>query len=101
VHSNFDTIVLDTTKDVLVFAHNPTDHQSETVLPLFKKLAEELKIVDGLVLGEFDVTENEHDHIHGVLFPKFVFFGKNNKYPEPSISLEPVAELGQVNRKVK
>ena len=95
VHSNFDKIVFDETKDVVVYIHTPNEHHSREVLPYFKKLAEEMKSVKDLVFGEFDMTENEHDHIKELLFPRLVFYGKDNKNPDPPISLEPLAETGK------
>jgi len=56
VHSNFEKIVLDESKDVVVFIHAPTETQSREVLPYFEKLAEQVKSVEGLVLGKFDMT---------------------------------------------
>jgi len=92
VHSNFEKIVFDESKDVVVFIHAPTEAQSIEVLPYFEKLAEQVKSVEGLVFGKFDMTENEHDHIRELIFPRLMFYGKSNKHPDPAIALEPKAE---------
>ena len=80
---------------MVVYVHAPNEYHSREVLPFFKKLAEELKDVKDLTFGEFDVTENEHDHIKELRFPRLVFYGKDNKHADPPIALEPLADTSK------
>jgi hypothetical protein len=47
--------------------------------PIWEKLAEELKDVEGLVIAKFDSTANEVDGVEIRGYPTLKFYPKDNK----------------------
>uniref|UniRef100_A0A7N0R8P3 Protein disulfide-isomerase n=1 Tax=Kalanchoe fedtschenkoi TaxID=63787 RepID=A0A7N0R8P3_KALFE len=60
VGDNFDEIVLDESKDVLLEIYAPWCGHCQSLEPTYKKLAKHLKGVDSIVIAKMDGTTNEH-----------------------------------------
>lgn len=77
---NFDEVVNDVTKDVLVVFHAPWCGHCKQFLPDFKKAAEKLKDENGIVLAMMDATANDVPKPYEVKgFPTTYFAAKNSK----------------------
>eukprot|EP01029_Cantina_marsupialis_P013200 TRINITY_DN291_c0_g1_i1.p1 TRINITY_DN291_c0_g1~~TRINITY_DN291_c0_g1_i1.p1 ORF type:complete len:494 (-),score=146.28 TRINITY_DN291_c0_g1_i1:158-1618(-) len=76
VGKNFEDVVLDQEKDVMIVFHAPWCGHCKNLLPIYEEVAEKLSGVETLVLTAMDATENEIDHpdvnIKG--FPTVKFF---------------------------
>jgi len=78
VGKTFDSIVLDSTKDVLVEFYAPWCGHCKTLAPKYEKLGEAFKGVDSIVIAKVDATENDTPaDIKG--FPTLLFYPANNK----------------------
>ncbi|PIA64672.1 hypothetical protein AQUCO_00100258v1 [Aquilegia coerulea] len=82
VADNFDEIVLDESKDVLLKIYAPSCSRCQALEPTYNKLAKHLSGIDSLVIAKMDGTTNEHPCKGG--FPTFLFFpaGKKNINPK-------------------
>jgi len=78
VGKTFDSIVLDTTKDVLVEFYAPWCGHCKTLAPKYEKLGEAFTGVDSIVIAKVDATENDTPaDIKG--FPTLIFYPANDK----------------------
>nr|KJB20274.1 hypothetical protein B456_003G141300 [Gossypium raimondii] len=60
VGNNFDEIVLDESKDVLLEIYAPWCGHCQALEPTYNKLAKHLRGIDSLVIAKMDGTTNEH-----------------------------------------
>lgn len=85
VGNNFDDIVLDESKDVLLEIYAPWCGHCQALEPTYIKLAKHLRGVESLVVAKMDGTTNEHNKAKSDGFPTILFFpaGKKNIDPIP------------------
>lgn len=81
VGQNFDEIVLDTTKDVLVEFYAPWCGHCKSLAPEYEKLASEHKSNPNLIIAKMDSTTNEAKGVSIKGFPTLKFYPSNNKKP--------------------
>ncbi|KAK3027181.1 hypothetical protein RJ639_042447 [Escallonia herrerae] len=85
VGNNFDEIVLDESKDVLLEIYAPWCGHCQALEPTFNKLAKHLRGIESLVIAKMDGTTNEHPRAKADGFPTLVFFPAGNKSLDPII----------------
>ncbi|KAK9168841.1 hypothetical protein Syun_000981 [Stephania yunnanensis] len=83
VGNNFDDIVLDESKDVLLEIYAPWCGHCQTLEPIYNKLAKHLGGIDSLVIAKMDGTTNEHPRAKADGFPTLLFFPAGNKSFDP------------------
>ncbi|XP_010520368.1 PREDICTED: protein disulfide isomerase-like 1-4 [Tarenaya hassleriana] len=83
VGDNFDEIVLDESKDVLLEIYAPWCGHCQALEPTYNKLAKHLRSIDSLVIAKMDGTTNEHPRAKVEGFPTILFFPAGNKTSEP------------------
>ncbi|KAK4721590.1 hypothetical protein R3W88_011823 [Solanum pinnatisectum] len=83
VGNNFDEIVLDESKDVLLELYAPWCGHCQSLEPIYNKLGKHLRGVDSLVIAKMDGTTNEHPRAKSDGFPTLLFFPAGNKSFEP------------------
>jgi len=80
VATNFDEIVKDPTKDVLVEFYAPWCGHCKKLAPIFDELGNWFKSVPSVVVAKIDATANDVNPKYGVKgFPTLKFFPGNNK----------------------
>eukprot|EP01092_Planopodium_desertum_P005805 TRINITY_DN24018_c0_g1_i1.p2 TRINITY_DN24018_c0_g1~~TRINITY_DN24018_c0_g1_i1.p2 ORF type:complete len:476 (-),score=180.95 TRINITY_DN24018_c0_g1_i1:36-1463(-) len=79
VGKNFDQIVLDTTKDVLVEYYAPWCGHCKTLAPIYEEVGAAFAKVDSVVIAKVDATSNDitREEIQG--FPTIKFYPANSK----------------------
>lgn len=83
VGKNFDEIVLDESKDVLLEIYAPWCGHCQALEPTYNKLAKQLRGVDSLVLAKMDGTTNEHARAKSDGYPTILFYPAGNKSFDP------------------
>ncbi|KAF7823408.1 protein disulfide isomerase-like 1-4 [Senna tora] len=83
VGDNFDEIVLDESKDVLLEIYAPWCGHCQALEPTYNKLAKQLRSIESLVIAKMDGTTNEHPRAKADGFPTILFFPAGNKTSEP------------------
>ena len=83
VGKNFQELVLDETKDVLVKYYAPWCGHCKKLAPIWDELAEEYKDVKNLVIAKFDATANEAEGVEIQGFPTLIFYPRDNKAGVP------------------
>ncbi|PKI62617.1 hypothetical protein CRG98_017039 [Punica granatum] len=83
VGNNFDEIVLDESKDVLLEIYAPWCGHCQSLEPIYNKLAKHLRGIDSLVIAKMDGTTNEHPRAKSDGFPTLLFFPAGNKSFDP------------------
>ncbi|KAG5386113.1 hypothetical protein IGI04_037583 [Brassica rapa subsp. trilocularis] len=94
VGNNFDEIVLDESKDVLLECYVPNAcvlsqiyapwcGYCQSFEPIYNKLGKYLKGIDSLVVAKMDGTTNEHPRAKADGFPTILFFPGGNKSFDP------------------
>lgn len=79
VGSQFDEIVMDTTKDVLVKYYAPWCGHCKKLTPVWEELGEAFKDNANVVIAKFDATVNEADGVEIRGYPTLKFYPKDNK----------------------
>lgn len=74
VGKNFDSIVNDKEKDVLLEVYAPWCGHCKALDPVYKKLAKRFAKVDSVVIAKMDGTENEHSDVEVKGFPTILFY---------------------------
>ncbi|GBF98566.1 disulfide isomerase-like, partial [Raphidocelis subcapitata] len=74
VGKNFDKIVKDAAKDVLLEVYAPWCGHCKQLDPIYKKLAKRFAKIDSVVIAKMDGTENEHPDVDVKGFPTIVFY---------------------------
>lgn len=83
VGDNFDEIVLDESKDVLLELYAPWCGHCQSLEPTYNKLAKHLRGIESLVIAKMDGTANEHPRAKSDGFPTLLFFPAGNKSFDP------------------
>ncbi|XP_020202358.1 protein disulfide isomerase-like 1-4 [Cajanus cajan] len=83
VGNNFDEIVLDESKDVLLEIYAPWCGHCQSLEPIYNKLGKHLRDIDSLVIAKIDGTTNEHPRAKPDGFPTLLFFPAGNKSFDP------------------
>ncbi|GAV66397.1 Thioredoxin domain-containing protein/Thioredoxin_6 domain-containing protein [Cephalotus follicularis] len=83
VGNNFDEIVLDESKDVLLEIYAPWCGHCQALEPTYNKLAKHLGGIESLVIAKMDGTTNEHPRAKSDGFPTLLFFPAGNKSFDP------------------
>ncbi|KAF5744706.1 protein disulfide isomerase-like 1-4 [Tripterygium wilfordii] len=83
VGNNFDEIVLDESKDVLLEIYAPWCGHCQSLEPTYNKLAKHLRGIESLVVAKMDGTTNEHPRAKADGFPTLLFFPAGNKSFDP------------------
>ncbi|XP_043703594.1 protein disulfide isomerase-like 1-4 [Telopea speciosissima] len=83
VGNNFDEIVLDESKDVLLEIFAPWCEHCQALEPIYNKLAKHLQGIDSIVIAKMDGSTNEHPRVKVDGFPAFLFFPAGNKNSDP------------------
>lgn len=81
VGNNFEKIVMDTKKDVLIEFYAPWCGHCKSFEPQYKEMAKSLKSEKNLVLAKMDATANDSPSEYAVEgFPTIYFAPANNKH---------------------
>ncbi|KAA8550402.1 hypothetical protein F0562_002086 [Nyssa sinensis] len=83
VGNNFDEIVLDESKDVLLEIYAPWCGHCQALESTYNKLAKHLRGIESLVVAKMDGTTNEHPRAKSDGFPTILFFPAGNKSSDP------------------
>ncbi|KAK6936043.1 Thioredoxin domain [Dillenia turbinata] len=83
VGNNFDEIVLDESKDVLLEIYAPWCGHCQALEPIYNKLAKHLRGIESLVIAKMDGTTNEHPRAKADGFPTLLFYPAGNKSFDP------------------
>jgi len=79
VGSEFEKIVMDPTKDVLVKYYAPWCGHCKKLAPVWEELGEAMKDHKDLVIAKFDATTNEAEGVNVRGYPTLIFYSKDNK----------------------
>lgn len=77
VAANFDEIVYDAGKDVLVEFYAPWCGHCKQLAPIYDKVAEHFEKSDDVVIAKMDATANELEHTKIVNFPTIKLYKKS------------------------
>jgi len=83
VGKNFDDIVMDQSKDVLLEVYAPWCGHCKKLDPIYKKLAKRFSSVESVVIAKMDGTENEHPLVEAKGYPTLLFYPAGQKTPIP------------------
>ncbi|OIS99427.1 PREDICTED: protein disulfide isomerase-like 1-4 [Nicotiana attenuata] len=83
VGNNFDEIVLNESKDVLLEIYAPWCRPCQALEPTFNKLAYHFHGIESLVIAKMDGTRNEHPRAKVKGFPTLLFFPAGYKSIDP------------------
>lgn len=72
--NNFDMIVKDAKKDVLLEIYAPWCGHCKSLAPIYEKLAKRFADIDSVVIAKMDGTENEHPDVTVQGYPTILFF---------------------------
>lgn len=79
VGKNWEDIVKDASKDVLVKYYAPWCGHCKSLAPIWDELAKEVSDIDDLVIAKFDATANEVNGVDIRGYPTLKFYPKDNK----------------------
>merc|ERR1711990_801850 len=79
VGTEFEKIVKDPTKDVLVKYYAPWCGHCKKLAPIWEDLAKHYKDNNDLVIAKFDATANEAEGVEVRGYPTLIFYPKDNK----------------------
>ncbi|XP_048497202.1 protein disulfide isomerase-like 1-3 isoform X2 [Beta vulgaris subsp. vulgaris] len=85
VGKNFEEIVLDESKDVLLEIYAPWCSHCQALEPSYNRLAKHLRGVESLVVAKMDGTKNEHPKALVQGFPTILFYPAGNESSDPII----------------
>ncbi|XP_050514158.1 protein disulfide-isomerase-like [Diabrotica virgifera virgifera] len=78
VSSNFDSVALDSSKDVLVEFYAPWCGHCKNLAPIYDKLGEHFKDNSDVVIAKMDSTANELEHTKVVNYPTIKLYTKGS-----------------------
>jgi len=84
VATQFEDIVLDSTKDVLVKYYAPWCGHCQKLAPHWEALGEHVKDFSDIVIAKYDATLNENEQVTVEGFPTLIFYPKGNKEGVPA-----------------
>ncbi|CAG9858126.1 unnamed protein product [Phyllotreta striolata] len=76
VASNFDSVALDSNKDVLVEFYAPWCGHCKQLVPIYDKVGEHFSGNDDVVIAKMDATTNELEHTKVTSFPTIKLYAK-------------------------
>ncbi|KAL4711988.1 hypothetical protein ACJJTC_003655 [Scirpophaga incertulas] len=79
VATNFDEVVFDTNKKVLVEFYAPWCGHCKQLAPIYDQLAEHFEKDDDVVIAKIDATVNELEHTKITSFPTLKLYTKDNQ----------------------
>lgn len=79
VATNFDEVVFDSTKKVLVEFYAPWCGHCKQLVPIYDKLGEHFEKDDDVVIAKIDATANELEHTKITSFPTIKLYTKDNQ----------------------
>jgi len=79
VGKNWEDIVKDASKDVLVKYYAPWCGHCKSLAPIWDELAKDVADIDDLVIAKFDATANEVNGVDIRGYPTLKFYPKDNK----------------------
>ncbi|XP_075979273.1 protein disulfide isomerase [Anticarsia gemmatalis] len=79
VATNFDEVVFDTNKKVLVEFYAPWCGHCKQLVPIYDKLGEHFEKDDDVVIAKMDATANELEHTKITSFPTIKLYTKDNQ----------------------
>ena len=79
VGKNWDAIINDPTKDVLVKYYAPWCGHCKALAPTWEELANDVADISDLVIADFDATANEVAGLNIRGYPTLKFYAKDNK----------------------
>eukprot|EP00899_Mesostigma_viride_P029416 jgi/Mesvir1/965/Mv17517-RA.1 len=79
VGDNFDAIVMDDTKDVLLEVYAPWCGHCKQLAPVYEKLGTRFAAVNSVVIAKMDGTKNEHPAVEIEGFPTLLLFKAGDK----------------------
>ncbi|XP_050675200.1 protein disulfide-isomerase [Leptidea sinapis] len=79
VATNFDEVVFDPTKKVLVEFYAPWCGHCKQLVPIYDKLGEHFEKDDDVVIAKIDATANELEHTKITSFPTIKLYTKDNQ----------------------
>ncbi|XP_026762466.1 protein disulfide-isomerase [Galleria mellonella] len=79
VATNFDEVVFDTNKRVLVEFYAPWCGHCKQLAPIYDKLGEHFEKDDDVVIAKIDATANELEHTKITSFPTIKLYTKDNQ----------------------
>ena len=79
VGTEFEKLVLDETKDVLVKYYAPWCGHCKKLAPIWEELGELYKDNENLVVAKFDATVNEAEGVEVRGYPTLIWYPKDNK----------------------
>lgn len=79
VAKNFEEIIMDNTKDVLVELYAPWCNHCKELAPKYENLALKTRHIDTLVIAKMDATANEIKGLKVRSYPTIKFFPADNK----------------------
>lgn len=78
VATNFDEVVFNKDKDVLVEFYAPWCGHCKQLVPIYDELAEKYKDNESIVIAKIDATANELEHTKITSFPTLKFYRKGD-----------------------
>ncbi|KAJ8713613.1 hypothetical protein PYW07_013983 [Mythimna separata] len=79
VATNFDEVVFDTNKKVLVEFYAPWCGHCKQLVPIYDKLGEHFEKDEDVVIAKMDATANELEHTKITSFPTIKLYTKDNQ----------------------